>query len=227
MLKLFTMFTYSIAITLVCLMTLSTTCSAHDQDPHHIDLAISFDLEKSTLLGTMRVEIASNRTLTLQLDGLTVSGALLSSPDHENQVVSIPDHSAFTLSPVTYDRILTLSYHRTVTNDYRDIISNEAIVLTSLWHPIPNHKSLFSLEGHVPPGFTAISESDTFSGTSPDGAASFSFSQPVYNLTFAAAPYVKQSRRVRDELFFHTLFLKENQHLANGYLDSAVEYIKR
>jgi len=227
MLKLFTTFAYSIAITLVCLMTLSNTCSAHEQKPLNINLAISFDLEQSALLGTMRVEISLNHTLTLELDGLTVTGAVLSSPQRENQVVSLQDHSSFTLSPVPYDRVLTLSYQRTVTGDYRDIISNEAIVLTSRWHPIPDHKSIFSLQSHVPPGFTAISESDTFPGTGPDGVTSFSFSQPVYGLTFAAAPYVKESRKVRDELFIHTLFLAENQHLANGYLDSAVEYIER
>ena len=228
MLKLFTTFICTIAITLVFFMSDTTQSLAHTTEPiPHIDLALSFDVEHALLRGTMKVQITPDYPLSFRLDGLRVTGAVLSSPGQENQLVTPLDPSLLVLQATPYEKTLLISYEKSVTSNFRDSISSDSIVLTSLWHPLPDRKSTFTLKAQVPPGFTAVSESDTFPETSPDGSALFSFSQPLFSLTFAAAPYVRESSAVRDGLLVHTLFFPENQHLAKDYLQSAVDYIKR
>lgn len=228
MLNLFTTFICTIAITLAFFMSVTTHSLAYSAGPvPHIDLALSFDLERSLLRGTMKVQIAPGHPMSFRLDGLRLTAAVLSSPGHENQVVKLADPSLLVLEATQHERTLLLSYEKSVISNFRDSISRDSIVLTSLWHPLPERKSTFSVNATVPPGFTAVCESDIFPDTSPDGSALFSFSQPVFSLTFAAAPYVRESREVRDGLLVHTLFFKENRDLAKDYLKSAVDYIRR
>jgi len=193
----------------------------------HIELALSFDVKSSLLQATMKVDIPEGQALKLELGDLSITAALLSTGSQENQVITLQDQTLLELPVSPLKQQLLLSYEKQVGDTFRDTISADAIVLTSLWHPMPDRKATFSLQAQVPPGFTAICESDHFNITARDGAASFSFSQPIYGLTFAAAPYIKKSRQVREGLKVYTLFFEEEQDLADGYLDSAVSYIKR
>ncbi|MEE4166458.1 MAG: M1 family aminopeptidase, partial [Desulfocapsaceae bacterium] len=225
---LFTMFTCPLAIAvLVLAQIIVPTSSGAQEDVPHIDLGISFDTGQALLRGTMKVEIASQQAITFRLDGLRVTGAVISSAGQENRSVVLSGSPVLSLEPSAHEKTLFISYEKGVSDGFRDIISPESIVLTSLWHPLPDSRSTFSVKAQVPPGFTAVCESDSFSETSPDGSAYFSFSQPVFSLNFAAAPYVMQSSQVRDGLHVHTLFFPEDQHLAPDYLSAAVEYIKR
>ena len=226
--KLFTTLINSTAISLL-LMTILTHGGRASETTGipHIDLALSFDIDNTLVRGTMKATIPAAMPLSFNLDGLEITGALMNSVDRENQIIDLKQSSFLGIDAEPFDRVLILSYEKTVDNNFRDLISTEAIVLTSLWHPVPDTRSTFSLRAIVPPGFTAISESDVFSETAADGSAFFSFSQPVYGLTFSAAPYIHTSRSVREGLFVHTLFFPEEQHLAEGYLDSAVAYISR
>ena len=226
--KLFTTFIYTIAITLVSLMSVTTHSQAQAVGSRpHIDLAISFDVEHALLRGTMKVQIKPGHSMAFRFDGLKVTGTVMSSPGQENQIITLTESPFIELEATPHEKTILISYEKSVTNNFRDIISSEAIVLTSLWHPLPDQKSTFTLNARVPSGFTAVSESDIFPDTSPDGSASFSFSQPVYSLTFAAAPYLVESRVVRDGLSVHTLFFPEDQPLAKDYLNSAVDYIRQ
>ena len=228
MLPLFTMFIYPLAIALFIFAQFVFPSTAETKVPApHIDLALSFDTGKALLRGTMKTEVTAGHPISFRLDGLTVTGTVISSADEENRTVALQGSPVLSLEPTPYNRTLLISYEKAVTDDFRDIISPEAIVLSSLWHPLPDRKSTFGVKAQVPPGFTAVCESDSFSRTSPDGSAYFSFSQPVYSLTFAAAPYRIKSSQVRDNLLVHALFFPEDQHLAGDYLSAAVDYIKR
>jgi len=228
MIKLFNTFIYLFAITLVFFMSLPISSRAQALVPTpHVELAISFDIDQALLRGTMKVHMQAGQSMTLNLDGLTVTGALMSSPGRENQVVALKNSSFLDLEVTGYEKTLFLSYQKPISSTFKDTVSQDSIVLTSPWHPLPDRKSTFSLEAHVPAGFTAISESDVFTDTRPDGTAFFSFSQPIYSLSFVAAPYVRNSREVRNGLFVHTLFFPEDQHLARDYLHAAAGYINR
>ncbi len=68
----------------------------------HIDLAISFDLETATLIGTARVRIPPDTAVSFDLTDLSVTGSLLSQVDRENiplapdggRILSIPHHQS-------------------------------------------------------------------------------------------------------------------------------------
>ena len=228
MLSLFTTFIYPLAIALFIFTQFVDPSTADAKEPApHIDLALSFDTGQALLRGTMKAEISAGQTISFRLDGLTVTGIVVSSAEAENRTVALQGSAVLSLEPTPYDRTLLISYEKAITDNFRDSISSEAIVLTSLWHPLPDRKATFGVKAQVPPGFTAVCESDAFSRTSPDGSAHFSFSQPVLSLTFAAAPYRIKSSQVRDNLLVHTLFFPEDQHLAGDYLSAAVDYIKR
>ncbi len=203
-----------------------TSAQAEELKPH-IDLAISFNLETATLSGTTRVLIPPGTAISFDLSDLRITGILLNQADRENiplmpapgTVLAIPAHRS--------QQTLFISYERKVENTFLNSISDKAIVLTSGWHPVPDQKTTYALKVQLPQGFTAVSESDFFPGRQEKGSVSFAFSQPVYALTFAAAPYEIEERLVRDGLKVYTLFFKEEKELAEGYLDSAADYITR
>ena len=228
MLPLFTTFIYPLAIALfIFTQFIGPSTSEAKESAPHIDLALSFDTGQALLRGTMKADVSAGQPISFRLDGLTVTGTVVSSAGAENRAIALQGSAVLSLEPTPYDRTLLISYEKAVTDNFRDRISPEAIVLSSLWHPLPDRKSTFSVKAQVPPGFTAVCESDAFARTSPDGSAYFSFSQPVFSLTFAAAPYHIRSSQVRDKLLVYALFFPEDQHLAGDYLSAAVDYIKR
>ena len=193
----------------------------------HMELAVSFNLDQELLIGTAKVTVPRGVPLNLDIGHLDITGITLSDQKHENRLLSLSGKSRFILEADEKVRTIHISYTRKVKMNFRDMVSREAIILTSAWHPIPADKALFKLNATVPPGFTAISESDHFEPTNQNGKAFFAFSQPLSSLTFAAAPYVIQSRKVRDKLEVHTLFFEQEAHLAREYLDAAAGYILR
>ena len=192
-----------------------------------IDLAVSFDLNARLIRGTTKVQVGRNEALSLYLPGLTVTGAVLSTPQRENRIID-SSAASLVLAPADEPQTLLLSYEKIIDDSFANLLSVEAIVLTSGWHPIPDRKAKFSLTAAVPDGFTALAQSDRFDGRPVrSGSAHFSFSQPLHALTFIAAPFVVNERRVRDGLKVYTLFLKTERDLAQGYLDAAADYLHR
>ena len=190
-------------------------------------LAVSFDLEHELLTGTAKVIIPGGQPLDLDLESLDITGITLSDARHENQILTLGNETRLTLDAVERDRVIHISYTKKISQNFANMLTKEAVILTSSWHPVPAGKAVFSLRATLPPGFTAISESDFFQPPDKDGQVNFHFSQPVSSLTFAAGPYVVQSLNVRDGLEVHTLFFKEETPLAREYLKAAAAYITR
>lgn len=195
--------------------------------PVAINLAVSFDLEQKLLTGTAKIRLDPHQDFELLLPDLDITAALLSSPSLENAPIDVTRQELLRLPSAEEPRTLLISYKKKINSSFANIIDNRAIVLTADWHPIPRTKALFSLNARLPEGFIALSQADRFNHVEEDGKVNFHFSQPLYSLTFAAAPYVKKERPVRDDLSVYTLFFKEDQELADAYLEAAVEYIRR
>jgi uncharacterized iron-regulated protein len=194
----------------------------------HYELSISFQPEKQTMSGTAHISLPAGQELTLSLAELSITGIVLSKKGQETIPVRTPKQGSLHF-PVTDDVLeIFISYTKQIPDNFSDnMISDQGIVLTSMWHPIPDRNMLFKLTAVVPKGFNAIAESDTLAYTTLGRQHSFSFSQPVQNIHFAAGPYIIKTLKVREQLLVSTWFFKEDISLSDEYLEAAARYIKR
>lgn len=220
---------YKILTLLIIYALLPSTIVAREtrSAPIAMDLAVSFDLDQRVLTGTAKIRIEAHQDLELLLPGLDITAALLSSPTRENAALELPEKDLLSLPSSAEPRTLLISFDKQINQSFANLIDNRAIVLTADWHPLPTTKALFSLDAHVPEGFIALTQADRFVEPDANGNVRFQFSQPLYSLTFVAAPYVRKEKPVRENLSVHTLFFEEDQALADGYLEAAATYIKR
>ena len=131
------------------------------------------------------------------------------------------------LPPAAERRSLRITYEKRLSGDGDNRLDADGIALTSTWHPRPDHPLRFSLSAELPPGFSAICESDRFPLTQQGNLVEASFSQLLTAMHFAAGPYRHEKRQVRDGLDVHALFFPEDAELAAGYLDAAASSLRR
>ncbi|MGI9538511.1 MAG: ChaN family lipoprotein, partial [Desulfocapsaceae bacterium] len=223
-----TIFKYLAIIVLVNLsMHVIVSGYALSSSPIHIDLAISFDVEEKLLHGTTRIEIEKGQKLQLLFADLKITAALISSGKRENAPIELKQRNSLEFPASNEHRTVLISYEKRVQSNFSNTISDKAIILTSNWHPLPQQKALFSLSAQLPEGFIALSQADQFAEADAHGQVNFTFSQPLYALTFISAPYEKTVKPIRDDLHLYTLFFVEDQELAQGYLEAATDYVRR
>ena len=192
------------------------------------ELAISFQPEKQTMSGTAHISQPAGKELILYLDEISITAIMINKKGQETMPVRIPNENHLHL-PATNEALeIFISYTKQIPDNAPDnMISDQGIVLTSMWHPIPDRNMLFKLTAMVPKGFMAIAESDTLPSASSNTQQSFSFSQPVQSIHFVAAPYIIKTLKIREDLLISTWFFKEDASLSNEYLEAATLYIKR
>jgi len=192
------------------------------------ELAVSFQTEKQTLNGTAHITLPPDQALTLTINELSITSIMVNKTGQEAMPGRIPDKDFLHIPATREAQDIYISYSKQIRDDAPDnLISPEGIVLTTMWHPIPDQNMLFKLTATVPEGFSAIAESDILANTARDKHHSFSFSQPVQSIHFAAGPYVIKTRKIRADLAVSTWFFKEDAALSNDYLEAAVRYISR
>ncbi len=169
------------------------------------ELAISFQPEKQTMSGTAHISLPAGQELSLALEKISVTAIMFNTSRQETISVPVPNdgHLYF---PATDDTLeIYISYTKKIPDNAPDnMISDQGIILTSMWHPIPDQNMLFRLTATVPKGFKAIAEADTLANTTVDNQPSFSFSQPVQSIHFAAGPYSINTLKVRENLLIST-----------------------
>lgn len=202
--------------------------AAPDAETPQCHLLLGFDdrLRPATLLATATITIPAGQRLALTLPGLTIEGATLADQrGRESELSDLGD--VVILPPAEARRSLRLSYSKRFVDDPNNRVERDAITLTHHWHPLADRPMRFSLEAELPPDLTAISESDTFPLPRNGNRVSAVSSRPTTAIHFAAAPYLIEKRQVSDALQVFTLFFPEDAQLANGYLEAAVDYLRR
>jgi len=219
-----------LALILVLLANLlhgSNLAAATPQPPGVYDLVVSLSPPTRSLTATARITLPAGTGLGLELGDLAISGMLLRRADGSEVAPITGPGGRLQLAEEKEQRELYISYSRQVDGTGDDMIDPDGIVLLGLWHPLPDRAMRFSLRAKLPPGFTAITESDRFPLAQEGDATIAIFSQPRRNLHLAAARYAIASREVRPGLQVHTLFFPEERELAPSYLESAVGYLQR
>ena len=191
-------------------------------------LAISFQPEKQTMSGTAHISLPAGQELILYLDEISITGIMINKKGQETMPVRIPNKNHLHL-PATNEALeIFISYTKQIPENAPDnMISDQGIVLTSRWHPVPDRNMRFSLTAMIPKGFKAIAEADILTSSSSDIQQSFSFSQPVQSIHFVAGPYLIKTLKLRDDFLISTWFFKEDASLSNDYLEAAARYIRR
>ena len=192
------------------------------------ELAISFQPEQQTMSGTAHISLPAGQELILYLDEISISAIMINKKGQETMPVLVPNENHLHLPATNEAQEIFISYTKQIPDNAPDnMISGQGIALTSMWHPIPNRNMLFRLTATIPKGFKAIAESDTLPSDSSNTQQSFSFSQPVQSIHFAAGPYIIKTLKIRENFLISTWFFKEDISLSNEYLEAAARYIKR
>ena len=192
------------------------------------ELAISFQPEKQSLNGTAHITLPPGQELTLTTDAISITGIMINKTGQEAMPARIPNKDHLQFPAIRETQEIFISYTKQIgDNDPDNRISPEGIVLTAMWHPVPDQNMLFRLTATVPDGFSAIAESDILTNTGKDKLHAFSFSQPVQSIHFAAGPYIIKTWKIRPDLTVSTWFFKEDAALSPDYLKAAAGFIKR
>ncbi len=193
-------------------------------------VSISFDLKKSELSGTSRIDLPANTPLALHCGPLTITGAILERPDRAPLRIKANLKNIIRLNPVPDSRALLISWTMAADNPFAssNLITKNGITLAGFWHPMPEQDMLYTLEAILPPGFTGISEGEQISTTKRNGQQQFeaTFPYPLRGLHFAAGPYSVQTLQYKN-IKIYSYFFAEDNHLAAEYLRKAAGYIKR
>ncbi len=203
-----------------------TVSQAAEPDITNYELSLSFVPQEGRLIGTSKIIIEAGQKLTLSFQGLEVTGTLLKDKNGEEHAL-LPTQDALILPSTNTIRTLYLSYTKIIKNDFDNLIDPTGISLTSNWYPLPEQPMLFHVTAILPDHFSAVMEADSFPLKQQGNTVSATFSKPVTNIHFAAGPYSVEKHLVREGLFVYTMFFKEDQKLADGYLQAAANYINR
>jgi len=178
--------------------------------------------------GTAHISLPAGQELILYLDEISITAIMINKKGQETMPVRVPNENLLHLPATSEALEIFISYTKQIPDNAPDnMISDQGIALTSMWHPIPNRNMLFKLTAMIPKGFKAIAESDTLPSASSNTQQSFSFSQPVQSIHFAAGPYIIKTLKIREDFLISTWFFKEDVSLSNEYLEAAARYIKR
>ncbi len=80
---------------------------------------------------------------------------------------------------------------------------------------------LFRVTASLPDQFSAIVEADSFPLSQQGDTVTAAYSIPTTQLHFVAGPYITQKLQVRDDFFVYTMFFREDQKLADEFLEAA------
>ena len=210
---------------LLCLILPKQAAAQKTSTPDY-DLAISFNTLKNQVIGTAKIIIPKEKSISFSLTQLNVTGAFIQQEDGVEKKLH-PQGKHINFRSSSKKRTLFISYTREVKKEYSNLIATSGISLTTNWYPYPSEPFIFTLSAQLPDNFSGISQSDSFPLASKSGILKSHWSQPTQDIYFNAGPYVINKLKVRDNLYVYTMFFQEDKALAGGYLEAASTYLKK
>lgn len=211
---------------LLFLSYFAVVAEAEESHPSNYKLSLSFVPEKGQLIGTAAITIDPGQQISFLVAGLEITGTLLR--DEGGNEYNLPVSKDELIPPMAASsRLLYISYTKTIKNDFDNLISSQGISLTGNWYPVPSQPMRYHVIAALPDNFTAIMEADSFPLEQQGNTAKAIFSKPVTALHFNAGPYFLAQQQVREGLMVYSMFFKEDQDLARGYLQAAADYLRQ
>ncbi|MFA4919267.1 MAG: ChaN family lipoprotein [Thermodesulfovibrionales bacterium] len=215
------------------LILLSFLSTAEAVGPYPLyNLSVSFDVEKNLLKGTAVITLTEERGMTIALGDLKVLSVKVNNqpvaPDSKNHVLELKGKG---LAEINYEATFGDGYETgglentgVVTKNF---IGGKGISLTRMWHPSIAEMALYNLKALMPQGFTAVSEADdvTVSETATGREFSFSFPNPLNEITLAAGKY-NEFKDSFNGIGIYAYFFSEDAGLGTKYLEYAKKYLQ-
>ncbi len=215
------------------LILLSFLSTAEAAGPYPLyNLSVSFDVEKNLLKGTAVITLTEDRGMTIALGDLKILSAKVNNqpvaPDSKNPVLELKGKGS-----------VEINYEATFGDGYeagglentgvvtKNFVGGKGISLTRMWHPSIAEMALYNLKALMPQGFTAVSEADdvTVSETSTGREFSFSFPNPLNEITLAAGKYT-EFKDSFNGIGIYAYFFSEDAGLGKTYLEYAKKYLQ-
>jgi len=210
---------------LFCISLFAATCFAAPSS-YHLD--ISFQPKTHSLQGKATIIFPKGKEWQLDTGNLSIEKILLQEDGQKAFSLPLPKGNSISMYAANAEQKVTISYSLSIPATYSDNrISDDGIVLTSAWHPVPQQPMFFSVKATLPAGFKGISESDDVPKQLTDNSFTTSFSQAVRSIHLVAGPYQITQETIREGLTLSTWFFKEDQQLSREYLDAAKTYLLR
>jgi len=137
----------------------------------HYDLAVTFDLARSTLIGTAVIHNPANRQTSIALGNLavkriTVAGRELPVPTGESVItVGTPGR-------------IEIEYSMQYKEGEVSLVSPDAMLLQGDWYPAVKGMQVYHLTVTLPTGFTAVSEAESIREVKAGESLRFEFDFP-------------------------------------------------
>ena len=191
--------------------------------PRHT-LALSFELDKSTVNATSKIDIPAHEQLQLDVSHLLITGTVLESYGLTPTGVLVKNGTIF-IAAQPRPQTLFISWQFRATPP-QNLISRTGIALTGAWHPLADKDMLYTVQAALPDGFTGISEGQIRSAHKQKDSKIFkaSVSFPLQTLHFVAGPYRIHEKKVGD-IRLRSFFYPEDDHLSRDYLEKAAQFI--
>jgi aminopeptidase N len=197
------------------------------------DLAVSFDIPRSKLIGLATIQVIRSKPLLLNVGRLAIHSVRLNGRRLEFEVrngllaLTPPDSGSL---EINYDAVFAPEGSVSPGRDASipSAISREGIFLTSAWYPRIEALARYRLKATFPRGFVAISEADKIDTSEQRGGVTFAFEldHPLDGINLVASDRFRITRERFLNIELSAYFFAEDQALARNYLDYAKKYIQ-
>ncbi len=197
------------------------------------DLAVSFDIPRSTIAGSLKTPVLRGERRLFRAGRLTIRAVEMNRKPVPFQVRD----GALTLLP-SESGVLEIRYEGVfpppaAVSSSRDtsipnVIGPEGIFLTSVWYPQSAGLAIYRLKASLPRGYIAVSEAETIGKTESDGgvAFDFQFAHPVDGISLVASDRYQITRDRFRDIELSAYFFPEDRVLATTYLAYAKKYLQ-
>jgi aminopeptidase N len=201
------------------------------------NLAVSFDISSSQIIGHARIGVKKGQELKLHRENLHILDLYANRQKMETAGWVDP----LKLKP-SEDGYIEIRYVATFKSREHPggvapppspriptrVIDQRGIFLTGLWYPKPERMCRYHLTATLPSGYEAISEAETIETArqAEQRAFSFSFPHPLNSLTLIATDRYRITRERFNETEILAYFFPEDEKLVPAYLDHTKKYLK-
>ena len=189
------------------------------------DLAVTFDLARSTLIGTAVIHNPANRKTSIALGDMavkriTVAGRDFPVPAGENIIsVGIPGR-------------IEIEYALQFKEGEDSLVSPDAVLLHGDWYPVVKGMQVYHLTATLPAGFEAVSEAESIRKNRVGDSLRFEFDFPhplpaADGITLVASRQFAVRKSRYDAVRIATYLLPAHANRAKVFIAETKRYLRR
>jgi aminopeptidase N len=216
----------------LCLLMLVNVALANTVEQDYF-IHVEINPQSNVLYGTVEITPISDMAVDISgLDSVKLKDAQNeSSKDKLSQILQSSKLQRVKKTEHLYLKAgikQTIQYQYSL-NSFSAYSDKDNVILTGAWYPQINQLAKYHLSVNLPEGFQAISEADKITSKAVDYKRieyQFEFPYLLDNLTLSASSNYQKKYRDYAGIQVETWFMPGNAHLADNYIDHAVNYLE-